>query len=109
MLCLNCGYCCVKYDVIIINPEYVKENLIIDELPDDAFMHKSTDIICPHFNSNNRCNIHHYSWYKDTPCFQYIQIEPYQTVCRIGHAIQTNQIKFNLTKYKESFKDASTN
>jgi len=56
MECLNCSYCCIKYDVIIINPEFVneitEENFF--ELTDEKyFSHKQCDKPCPYLKFIN--------------------------------------------------------
>ncbi len=90
MKCLHCGYCCIMYDVIIISPEYATDDLNV-KAPKDGdkvFMHKPTGVACPHLTKENdeyRCAIHHYAWYKDTPCFDFGQIEDsIDAVCRMG-------------------------
>lgn len=82
MICLRCGYCCIRTDVmIVVDPELgpVQGNV----------EHKKFNEVCRHLRGNKpgeySCAIHHYSWYKDTPCFSHTQIEPSpDTLCRMG-------------------------
>jgi hypothetical protein len=82
MICLRCGYCCIHYDVIIVNdPELglVEENLV----------HKPCGVRCQHLlgtiPGQYVCAVHDRSWYEETPCFSYGQIEPSpDTRCRMG-------------------------
>jgi len=37
MTCQRCGYCCIMYDVIIIHPNFIQDNLDINKLSLDAF------------------------------------------------------------------------
>ena len=80
MICLRSGYCCIHYDVVIVdNPELglIESNLKA----------KPTGQECQHLQGemfNRSCAIHHYPWYKDTPCFQYTQIEQSNSECRMG-------------------------
>lgn len=82
MKCLRCGYCCIMYDVMIIdNPELgiVEGNII----------HKSTGQYCKHLVGTKigeyACAIHDHPEYKNTPCYDYGQIEEsVNTLCRMG-------------------------
>lgn len=105
MKCLNCGFCCVKYDVMIIHPDKAyNENMIIEDLDPKYIIHKGYDIICPHLdiiNNKSYCKIHKYNWYKLTPCYQFSQIESNEeSLCRVGNAISNQQIKFKLNDFK---------
>lgn len=31
------------------------------------------------------CKIHHYEWFKDTPCGEFTQVERENSKCRIGN------------------------
>ncbi|MFX1487479.1 MAG: hypothetical protein ACFFBS_10400, partial [Promethearchaeota archaeon] len=82
MICLRCGYCCLTSLVVIVDdPDLgpVEGNL------------KGLDGTerCPHLRGDEpgkySCAIHSYPWYKETPCFEYRQIEGnLDTPCRIG-------------------------
>jgi len=77
MICLHCGYCCTNYLVVIVdNPELgpIEGNLVAHY----------GDKRCKHLTNNNMCAVHHYDWYKDTPCYAHTQIERGNTNCRIG-------------------------
>lgn len=81
MKCLRCGYCCINYDVIIVDNADVgpiKGNL----------KHKPTGKKCQHLKRNEHggyfCMLHDYPWYKETPCFAHSQIERGNTECRMG-------------------------
>lgn len=88
MKCLRCGYCCIKYEVIIVdNPEL--------GIRDDNLIAKHTDERCKHLMGdslgNYSCAIHHYDWYKQTPCYSYGQIElSPDDPCRMGQYILDN-------------------
>lgn len=90
MICLNCGLCCIQFDVVIISPEYAREGLDVEDGPtmEKACIIKKGRDVCPHLfwdGDQSRCMIHHYSWYETTPCYAYGQIEsnPRQ-FCRSG-------------------------
>ena len=81
MKCLRSGFCCINYDVIIVsNPEL---GIVQDNLE-----HKPTGQPCKHLKGEIPgqyiCSIHHYDWYKETPCFDYGQIEDHESNCRTG-------------------------
>jgi Fe-S-cluster containining protein len=88
MKCLRCGYCCINYDVIIVdNPKLgiVESNL----------KHKPSGIKCQHLIGNApgkySCTIHNEKWYKETPCFAFSQIESdINSPCRIGENVLKN-------------------
>lgn len=89
MICLRCGYCCTKLTIIIIKPEYVREKLNLNKLPEDAFMVAGVGgQLCPHLSWDGDtavCKIHHFPWYKKTPCYRHGQIERSgNTLCRMG-------------------------
>jgi Fe-S-cluster containining protein len=93
MICLRCGYCCTKSIVVIVKPEFVDEALKIDsfEKAEEVYAVKVSDEVCPHFEQEGvkaSCKIHHYKWYKDTPCFSHGQIESSASDnCRMGDYI----------------------
>ena len=85
MKCLRCSYCCTMYDVIIIAPNRVTVNL--DLTDESVYMHKPTGFKCPHLtfvDGKAHCRIHQFSWFKDSPCDQFTQVENGDTNCRIG-------------------------
>lgn len=75
-------------DVIIIRPEFVKEKMNVNKFPVKAFMHKPGGEACPHLKFVDDmavCSIHHYKWYKQTPCFRHDQISTSpDDPCRMG-------------------------
>lgn len=100
MSCQRCGYCCIMYDVIIILPKYIKEDLDINELPREAFGHKKCYFQCPHLswkdNQDTFCNIHHYDWFEQTPCYSH----NYDKRCRLGEYIKrTKYIIDNVKRF----------
>ena len=104
MICLNCGFCCVKYDVIIVSPTVsYNPNLILRELDIKYFIHKPCDKICPHLYLDNniyKCKLHEYNWYKETPCHDYSQVEYNKNCfCRTGKGIRDKIINFKVESY----------
>lgn len=95
MICLRCGYCCIMYDVIIINPDKIKVGLNFED--ESIYMHKPTGFKCPHLSfidGKAHCRIHHFSWFKDTPCAQFTQVESRETNCRVGeHMLNEKNIE----------------
>jgi hypothetical protein len=91
MICLRCGYCCIQYDVIIVDDPDIGP-------PDDTpfvkdfsanLKHKPTGERCQHLTGEAcgeyACAIHDRPWYKETPCYQHGQIERSKdTPCRMG-------------------------
>jgi len=91
MICLRSGYCCIQLEVIIVdNPEL---GLTYENLKT-----KHTGDKCQHLIGNEAghysCAIHNYPWYKETPCYQYTQVEHKNSNCRMGEFIL--KIKINL-------------
>jgi len=98
MICLHCGYCCIECAVIIIKPESVKENLRINKLTENDAQLKDSKVECPHLEwirGKAKCKIHHYKWYKQTPCFKHGQIEHKNTNCRMGEYILKQGKNYN--------------
>ena len=83
MKCLQCGYCCKNLCVVVVDDpkKGINEHNLI--------YHKGLGQPCKHLKQINEnqyeCSIHHYEWYKQTPCFAYTQIEkdPNEP-CRMG-------------------------
>jgi hypothetical protein len=102
MRCANCGYCCYMLDVIIIRREFIRPDLVIDELPEEAFMHKPCKEVCPHLTTKDDeafCTIHYYEWYKETPCYSHGQIEKSKDdPCRMGEYLKRPE---NFDKWQE--------
>jgi len=88
MKCLQCGRCCF-YNVIIVKPETVKDDLDTDTLTEDDLMALDGTEKCPHLTWVGRqaiCEIHHHVWFPDTPCGQYRQEveKSVHSSCRVG-------------------------
>lgn len=95
MICLNCGYCCVYHDVIIIHPDYINQINVVDDINMHTLMHKPSQTVCPHLYKDNGkllCQIHHKPWYNSTPCANHTQIESGNTECRLGRYVIDNNI-----------------
>lgn len=69
--CHRCGYCCIKYSVSILRPDFVK---YFDgkDLQNEMIIFKHGNVPCPHllWDKHHKavCKIHHYSWFQSTPC-----------------------------------------
>lgn len=87
MICLRCGYCCIKCSVIIVDdPQFgITENNLI---------HKKSGITCKHLKGDvpgqYSCAIHNKKWYRKTPCYRHGQIESENTNCRMGEFVLNN-------------------
>ena len=93
MICLRCGKCCF-YNVIIINPKSIKEDLDLNLLEESDMIILDGTSKCPHLEWEKDkafCKIHHYKWFKDTPCSQHTQIESSSSDnCRVGEYLLKN-------------------
>jgi len=88
MICVRCGYCCIKsMVVIVVDPS--------KGIREDNLRPKKTDERCPHLRGENSgdyfCAIHDEEWYEDTPCFTHGQIERGNTTCRMGEYLLNNK------------------
>lgn len=94
MICLRCGYCCIKYFVpIVVDPEkgLVPDNLTI-QCGEGPCIHLRGDE-----PGSYSCAVHDYEWYMETPCFDFGQVEESPTdLCRLGEYV--------LRKFKASLK-----
>lgn len=86
MKCLRCGHCCHNYMVIIVDDP--KKGITEDNL----IFHEGNGTPCKHLRGTKPgeywCAIHHYPWYKETPCYAHGQIESSpDCVCRLGEYI----------------------
>jgi hypothetical protein len=82
MICLRSGYCCTFLDVVIINNPKLG-------LVDGNAIHKPTGVKCQHLlgdtPGHHACALHDYDWYKETPCYDFTQIESDPSnSCRLG-------------------------
>ena len=68
---------------------------IINKLPKEAFLCLNSEP-CPHLSWDGNittCAIHHYKWYKETPCYDHGQIEMSKDEpCRTGVWMRENKI-----------------
>jgi len=71
--------------VIVVDPE----KFDLDNI--DESNYKTFDQAkerCPHLRGENvgeySCSIHHYPWFKDTPCGTHTQFETTDSNCRMG-------------------------
>jgi hypothetical protein len=73
--CLHCGHCCIVDSVDIIKPEAINEYGNVNVKDQNNYIYKATYKECPHLTWKNdgkaHCNIHHLSWYKETPCYRH--------------------------------------
>ncbi len=88
MICLRCGYCCHRYPVMIVDDP---DNPISE---DNIVAHKGNGP-CKHLEGDKRgkysCKVHSKSWYKETPCFSYGQVEgSIDSECRLGRYFMDN-------------------
>lgn len=92
MICVNCGLCCYDYPVGIIKKEFINFNVkTTSDFPEEAIDIKLGNTPCPHIfwkDHKSQCAVHDKPWYKQTPCFDFGQIEESpDCVCRIGEWI----------------------
>lgn len=85
MKCLHCGHCCQSLSVVIIDDP--SKGIIAD----NVIFHRG-DGPCKHLTGDKpgeyKCAVHHYHWYRKTPCFSYGQVEQsVDTPCRMGEYI----------------------
>ena len=82
MKCLRCGHCCKYYlSVVVDNPALgISEGNIISNLGDGTS--------CKHLRGDKpgeySCDVHHFDWYKETPCYAHCQVGKDDEPCRIG-------------------------
>jgi len=81
MKCLRCGHCCLTYAIVAVddpNKPLNESNVLL--------LDGTTR--CPHLTGDKAgeygCDIHHHTWFKDTPCGQFTQIEAKDCPCRLG-------------------------
>ena len=90
MKCLRCGYCCIHYFVpIVIDPE--------KGLAEDNITVHLGNGRCPHLRGDKSgeysCAVHDKSWYDQTPCSDFGQIEAHDSPCRIGTYFLAKELK----------------
>ncbi|HSD57450.1 MAG TPA: hypothetical protein VLB04_04645 [Methanotrichaceae archaeon] len=87
MICLRCGYCCTCLDIAIVNPISILPDGTIDPCDSSAVVFKPSGQRCPHLQFREDeavCTIHHLPCYKETPCDQFEQFGPEDSVCVLG-------------------------
>jgi hypothetical protein len=96
MLCLKCAHCCFWFDVVIIKKEKINEIKDCNDFNEDTVKNKDYQIFCEHLEFDEQeqsfsCSIHHYSWFKDTPCYKFSQCEDNDnSPCKIGEWYKTD-------------------
>jgi hypothetical protein len=88
MICLRCGYCCHHYDVMIIDDPEIGYSEDLAEAQKNI-KYKPGGQRCQHLIGDKAgkysCAIHDKPWYKETPCFQFTQVEESPDApCRVG-------------------------
>jgi len=97
MKCLRCGYCCCSYMMLVVKPEVATEDFKMNKVTEDdvLFINGSP---CPNLSWHGTtaiCALHHYKWYKKTPCYSHGQIEESKDcVCRMGEYMRAKGINF---------------
>lgn len=85
MKCLRSGYCCTHYDVMIVDdPE--------KGVTEGNVKYKPSGEECQHLTGEGPgsyfCAVHNEPWYRETPCYEFIQIETHPDMpCRMGFKI----------------------
>ena len=114
---MNCGLCCFDYVVIIISPKYSESNITnINDFPEEAYTIKQGNYPCPHLfweGDKSQCKIHSKIWYKETPCFDFGQIESSpKDICRLGEYVRKKwkegDIRYNYRFKCETFVEPDT-
>ena len=108
MKCHRCGYCCVNYCVMVVNPKYADQDDIIFDFENpikDLLIYVDHEKQCPYIywsEEQNQavCKVHEKKWFSKTPCYRHNNIETIGK-CRIGEYIINN--KDILEKHKEKF------
>jgi len=91
--------------VIVVKPEYANNAFDINNAPEEAFLSKTEITPCPNLyweGDESRCRIHHYDWFKQTPCWDFDQIGQQDEECRIGKFIRKNKSPGYWRKYCDS-------
>lgn len=85
MRCLRSGYCCINYDVVIVDDPKLG-------LVEGNVIHKPHGEQCQHLKGSRpgdyRCEVHEEPWFLESPCGQYGQVENSPlNPCRMGEYI----------------------
>ncbi|MDD1726558.1 MAG: hypothetical protein LUQ08_01895 [Methanothrix sp.] len=108
MICLRCGGCCLHLDILVVNPNHIREDGSIDSINPASMIFKPSGKKCPHLvfqadpaGEKAVCSIHHLPCYQGTPCQQFEQMGPEDDICIMrGYFKKIN--KKNLIKnYRE--------
>lgn len=81
MICLHCGHCCLTSLVVVIkDPD--------KPIQEDNLLGLDGTTRCPHLKGEKPgeylCAIHEHPAFKETPCWQFTQIERGNQPCRLG-------------------------
>lgn len=91
MICLHCGYCCIKYPVAIVKNDIGN----LSTTTESNIEMKQGEKKCPHLQGTEpgklSCAIHHFPWYSETLCASHSQFETKETNCRIGEHLLKNK------------------
>jgi hypothetical protein len=87
MRCVRCGFCCYHYVVgILVDPKkgITEKNIVA----------KESNTRCLHLRGDEpgkfSCKLHGLKIYKQTPCYEYGQIERSKScVCRLGEYVMS--------------------
>lgn len=88
MLCLRCGYCCIKYGAVVMKDPslgIVRGNAVF----------KPAGEKCMHLKGSSKgeysCAIHDEQFYRQTPCYYFGQKEPADNTCKTGEKVMRNK------------------
>jgi hypothetical protein len=96
--------------VITVKKESVDKIKSFDDITENDIKYKEQYEFCEHLSFDKKgffCNVHHYDWFKETPCFQFSQIEDDENqVCRIGdwYKHDPNGIFYHQTNIMEKWR-----
>jgi hypothetical protein len=100
MQCLRCNYCCRHLAVTVVkDPTKVnpKEDFSGNFPEENTITLMGDGTPCPHLKGNHvggySCAIHHYPWYRYTPCFAHTQVETKNSPCRTGEHFLKQSLK----------------
>jgi hypothetical protein len=84
MICLRCGNCCLLLGISIVNPRSILPDGTLDPEDPEVMILKPAGERCPHLSPEGgraSCLIHHLPCYQGTPCQQFEQVGPEESVC----------------------------
>lgn len=85
LICVRCGYCCIRYDVIVPLPS-TKKNIVVGAYKPSG--ERCWNLI--YENDKATCKIHDTKLYKGCPCFDYVN-DHREEECRIGVFMITDE------------------